>query len=622
MQKRYTLAALSVFLLSGCAGINTVGTSDRVTEAAAKDATRYLHEAREPLPPARTGPVQVSEGVWTTGSARRSDHGEPLPRQWERAGAFVLKRATPMRLFEIATEVTNSTHIPVSVAPDVDDANQQGQQAPAGATGAGGAPGTAPGAAPDINAMLGTMGLSPSASQTPFAPGNTAGAQGMMIRPITGTKAAMKVDFEGSLSQFLSQVEAHFNVTWEYSAGEIRLYRDVTRTYTVHALPSSIDLQSTLSADSSSQGGSGSTGGGANTGSNQKVNSSVSIEIWKDVTAAVNGIVGTYGHVTTAVSTGTITVTAPPQIISRVQRYLDGQNARLNKQVAVSVQVLNVDIKNADNYSFDLQGILQRGAQYGFTFGSLGGAISALPGVASGVAANATATPATPANPYGNMASAVKTGSGMSFGVVNPNSALAGTNGVIQALSTAGRVTIRTTASVTTLNGVPAPLQVANTRGYVKDVSISDGTTTGSSTGTTRTQLDTATVTTGFSLSLLPRINPDGDGLLMQFGINISELNGANNGFDNFTTPDGTETVQLPNINSRNFVQQAFVPNGATLVLSGFEQNTHNATKTGVGSPGFFGLGGSQSGQTERNVVVIMMTPVVLTNTAPMITAD
>jgi len=57
-------------------------------------------------------------------------------------------------------------------------------------------------------------------------------------------------------------------------------------------------------------------------------------------------------------------------------------------------------------------------------------------------------------------------------------------------------------------------------------------------------------------------------------------------------------------------------------VLSGFEQNTHNATKTGVGSPGFFGLGGSQSGQTERNVVVIMMTPVVLTNTAPMITAD
>lgn len=584
------VAAFASVLLSGCA-MGTIGTAERASQGAMRDATMRMDQARRPMPAARVSPVQVSDGIWTTGSARRSDHGEPLPRRWERDGGFTIKRATLIQLFEVGTEVTNITGMPVVFAPDV----SEGQ----GATGAAQPQPQQPQARqPDLNAMLGSMGLSGQggspfgAPGMPYAGGNTAGAQGGYIRPLTATRNAMRADFSGHLSQFLNQVGAHFNVAWEYSGGEIRFFRSVTRTYTVHALPSTIDLRSTLTADSTAGSQGGGTSGGAGGGSNQRVNSSVSVEIWKDISNGVTSIVGSTGRVTTAVSTGTLTVTAPPQIISRVQAYLDGQNERLNKQISVSVQVLNVAITDSDNYGFDLTAALRDGARFGFSL----------------------ASPVTAAASAGAGALGIK--------VVNPNANFGGTSAIVNALSEAGRVTVRTTASVTTLNGVPAPLQVANTRGYVKDVSVSDGTTSAGNTSTTRTQLTTAMVTTGFSLSLLPRVAANSDGTLLQFGINISDLNGANNGFDNFTTPDGTETVQLPNINSRNFVQQAYVPNGSTLVLAGFEQANNTANQAGVGHPSFLGLGGSQVGRNSRNVIVILMTPTVLSNEAPLITAD
>lgn len=635
---------LSLFLVAGCAAaIGTVGTANRVANTATKDGATYMDQSHHPMPPAHISTVKVSDDIWTTGSARRSDHGNPLPREWEREKSFVLKSATPLHLYEIGTEITSITRIPIIFAPDVFETTANGgqrqpqtQAAPSssnpptsnsgGATG-GNVPSAPP--PPDINTMLSSMGLAggngATNQTTPqsnmSSGGNTAGAQGNTIHPIPNSKDAMKVDFQGRLSEFLNQMSAHFSVNWEYSNGEIRIFKNVTRTYTVHALPFSVGLESTMSAQSSSQetgGGTGGSGtGGTTTGSNQTVDAKINIEIWKDISGAVNAIVGNYGYVTTAISTGTITVTAPPPIIARVQDYLEGQNERLKKQIAVSVQVLNLQISDTDSYGFDLQAIFQKAGNFGFSFGDLGGAISSIAGTAAGSATNA----------YSGMASSINSagtpgGSGASFGIVSPTSGWRGTNGVIQALSTAGRLTVRTTASVTTLNGIPAPLQVANTRGYVSNIMVTAFPSFGAGSPTSETQLTTSTVTTGFSLSILPRINADSTGILMQFGISLSDLNGPDGGFNNYTTPDGTETVQLPNIDSRNFVQQAFVPNGSTLVLAGFEQQTNDQNSTGVGSAAFMGLGGSQQGTATRVILVILMTPVVLSNSVPLVTTD
>ena len=130
-------------------------------------------------------------------------------------------------------------------------------------------------------------------------------------------------------------------------------------------MPSSITQNSTINADSTVSGGSsGGSNAGSSGGSTQKVNSDISVKIWDDLTSAINGIVGSYGKVTTAQSTGTITVTAPPSIQSKVGTYISNQNMRLAKQVTVNVQVLNVAVNDSDNYNFNLQGVFKDAAKY------------------------------------------------------------------------------------------------------------------------------------------------------------------------------------------------------------------------------------------------------------------
>lgn len=586
------LAALTSLLLSSCS-LQTVSTADRVNGEAMGDAARRMDEARQPLRPDLLSSVRVEDGIFTTATAHRSDRGEPLPRKWEREDGFVIQQATLMPLFEIGTKITDVTGIPVEFAPDVFEAmgsaTATGAPAPGGTAGPMGLTAPAP---PNLNSMLGTMGLS-----GPTAAGNTAGASGNMIRPISGTRAAMKVDFKGRLSSFLNQVSTQFGVAWEYSGGQVRVFKNATRTYTIHALPATIVMSSALTADSAAaSGGGGGSSGGVSGGSNQKIANAVNIDTWKDIGNAVTTLVGSFGKVSSSVSTGTITVTAPPSVLAKVETYVSGQNARLARQVTVSVQVLNVAVTDDDNATFDLAGALKDATRYGFAFG------------------NAAST----------AASAISAGTpGIALNILKPTGTagqLSGTSGIISALSTKGKVTVKTTANLTTANGVPAPLQIANTRGFVQTITVSNGVSAGTSTNSQNTTITPGTVTTGFSMSLLPRIDPDGQGLLMQFGISMSELNGPTDGFRQFSA--GGNTIQLPDINSRNFVQQAFVPNGATLVLAGFEQTQDHSTHSGMGMSDFWALGGGQTGQHERNIIVILMSPVVVSQQLPLITSD
>jgi type II secretory pathway component GspD/PulD (secretin) len=107
----------------------------------------------------------------------------------------------------------------------------------------------------------------------------------------------------------------------------------------------------------------------------------------------------------------------------------------------------------------------------------------------------------------------------------------------------------------------------------------------------------------------MPRIQRNGD-VLLQYGVNIKELVGADDGFDERTI--GNNTIQLKRMNQRNFIQNANIPHGQTLVLAGFEQVRSTTRNSGVGHPLFPLLGGGSSASKEREVIVIMITPTVL----------
>jgi type IVB pilus formation R64 PilN family outer membrane protein len=584
----FLLAALASTLLSGCA-IGTVKTAENTANAAQRDTVRYMDSARQPLAPEDTSQIHVKDDVWTSGTARRSDRGDPLPRQWEREGEFAIVNATPMPMTEIGAKITDITSIPVTFAPDVMDMPRAisipTTTAPGTTTTMAGGSSGAP---PDINAMLSSIGVNGSNGSAALlggGGGNNSNISNGMIRPNIGNRSSMPLKYKGRLSGFLNEYAAYFGFSWEYTGGEIRIFRNITRTYTVHALPSTTKLASTLHADSTtSQSG---ASGGASGGSSQNVESDITIEIWKDLTNAVTSIVNGSGTVSSAVSTGTIMVSAPPQIVDRVQTYLDGQNARLSKQVTVTVHVLNVLLTKGDNVNLNIAGLFTEAAKYGLTFGNAAAAQTIGSTVASGIEG------------------------GLGLNVTSGH--FSGTSVVAQALSSMGTVTEGNTVPITTMNGMATSLQIAHTQGYVAQVAVSNFSSATTAGATSQTTLTPGSVTTGFSISLVPRIDQDGKGLMMQLGMNISELAGANNGFDLFKATDGTE-VELPNINSRNFVQQVYVPNNQTIVIAGFEQTMSSSSKTGVGDAGFLGLGGSQQGNTSRNLIVVLMTPTILSS--------
>lgn len=575
----FGLTALTSLLLAGCSA-TSIGTADRTTAAAYHDASRYFDQARQPLPPARTSTVRVVDGVWSTGSARRSDHGDPLPRKWDSPPGVSFDQAAPIDMYEIGTMITKATGITVTFGPDVEGGQVGGASSIPPASRAPAIPAGPAGG--NLDSLLSSLNV---ASGTPGAAGgNTANVVGGQIRSVSGSRQEMLVHFSGKLSAFLNQVGSHFGLTWEYTGGGINVFRNVTRTFTVHALSADVSLSSVLTADASTDGGSGTTAT-----SNQHLKSDTTVAIWKDIGTTIGSIVSGSGTVASSVSTGTITVTAPAEIVNRVQTFVDATNTRLSKQVTVSAQILTVDFTDGDQFNLDIQGMLKDAGQYGFTFGNAVGSAGA---AAAGAVRGTNALGAT---------------------VVSPGNSFSGTNALISAIATKGRITDVETATLTTVNGIPAPLQVANTRDYAKQVSVTaTGASSGGGAAATQTSITPGSVTTGFSLTLIPRVDPDGNGLLLQFGMNVSELNGATNGFDVFSS--GGQTIQLRNVNSRNFVQQSWLPNGSTLVLTGFEKKLSSSTRTGTGVADFIGLGGSANGSNVKETLVILLTPTVLSN--------
>jgi type II secretory pathway component GspD/PulD (secretin) len=96
----------------------------------------------------------------------------------------------------------------------------------------------------------------------------------------------------------------------------------------------------------------------------------------------------------------------------------------------------------------------------------------------------------------------------------------------------------------------------------------------------------------------------------LQYNISASELVGSNDGF-NQVTIDGNQ-IQLPNLSTRAFTQQVMIPSGSTLVLSGFEETTSRVDKEGTGHADNWLTGGRSSASTQREIMVIMITPVIL----------
>ena len=396
-------------------------------------------------------------------------------------------------------------------------------------------------------------------------------------------KRTMNIAYTGKLSGLLSQVATDLDLLWYYDKTSIVFYETETKTFTLYALGTDVSYQSTVQTDNGNQ-----------------VYLESTLKEWDEVESTISSIVGKSDNAnfTVSRSLGTITVTAPPSVLARVGDYIARQNKRLSQLVTIDVKVLQVSISNDSAFGLNLAAAINSASGLNIVANpknNLGNPETSSMNIA--VLSN-TVSAITGATHMENGSSVA--GAYTQDQINNGSlSSLAGSTALIEALAKQGKVSLVTNVGVTTRNNRVAPVNNTKSTGYIKRFESRNFTTVESST------VDQDNLETGFSMQLLPNVLENGK-ILLLFRMSVREL------LKMSTQTIGEVTLQLPEVEERSFMQEVIMESGQMLVVSGFEKQTNNDTRYGLGDPDFMLLSGSRETGAKRDVLVVILTPQVL----------
>jgi len=529
--------------MAACAG----GPADRAVLQERVDKSLKSAEARlaERAAPVADSLVTYREESWI--GLRKVAKAERDPGKAKIDAIEIEINQTFTSLNDIAGILTSITGTPVYIDSDVMSAGG----------GASGNSGSQSGAAPG------------SGNPTGVAPGRTLG-QFATPAGLIGASSPFSVNFRGTLTGFMNLVSAYYGISWKPEVSGVRFFTMESRTFRVFALPGDTRLAAGIDSSGSSGGSGGTQSGSATTGTGVAFSG---LSVWTAMEAAVKQISSASGKVVASPATGTISVTDTPAVLARVAEFIDAQNKSLNRQVSVNVRVLAVTINDEDHYGINWDAVYQNLGASGVGPLSLKLKSSFAPAEGAGLLT-------------------------LSIPSTSTTSPWASTNAIINALSTQGRVSELTSATLVTLNNQPAPVNVGRRTTYLASSSTTASTTAGVAPTTTLTP---GTLNTGFSMSIVPHIL-EGRELLLQYSMDLSSLIKLN------SISSGLSTIQTPDVRTNNFLQRVRMQSGDTLVVAGFDQDNLNAVASGIGSPDN-PIGGQRDGVNARTLLVVLIQP-------------
>lgn len=448
-----------------------------------------------------------------------------------------------------------------------------------------------------IQGLQGEMNMATMPGVAPPPPGQPASQQ----QPGT-----LSVDWNGSLKGLFDHLAMRTGMYWRYAGGYVDFYVVETKTFRLALPPGTRNLASTVGFSATGSGSSGGATGGAaggNTDNKVSVDMKYEIDPYQAIRSAVLAIIGlqdtggpgrppaspppgapgapgvpfgapgapmpglpsaaSLQQVAVNPALGTITVTAEPPKLERVEEYIKSINASMARNILIDLKVYNVDVTDGINAGVSLLAAYQQAA--------------------SKYNINLTGNPAL--SPSSGSTPGVLT-----FNYTSPASRWLGSQITLQALQQLGRVTLRTSGQVMAVNGQPTPLQIANEITYLASAS----TTVSGTVGATTTSLTPGVKTVGLTANFLPTIMAD-NRILLQYQISLSSLLGIDQ------ISSGGQVIQTPRVATQNLQQQVYVQDGETIVLFGFEQDRTDVKQD-------LGLGGaSKNADRKRSMMVIVM---------------
>jgi len=566
-------SVVALTLLAGCTSLQTIHHTNDQVDQDDREATASIAAARATSAPPKRDAVQVHIGEqWV--STKAVPLAKQLPAELRCPVTFGSSDGNV--LLALAQVISKQCHVPVRVTPDALTAIGVGPSAAQGnAVAAGPAPILPPGAVavPPISGMPGGL----SASMT--------GAVSANNNALAAALADVRYD-NVPLDELLNAQTARLGISWKYEDGSISIYYLDTRSFTLFSIPTTTNMQSVVTSGTTTSngtsggtaGGGGASGGsssggiGGNNGSAQSTEVTLKTSVADDVVAAVKSMISPSGRTAFSPATGKLTVTDTPEVLNRIGSYIKDQNKTLSKQVLLNFRILTVTVTDKNSLGLNWDAIYTNLARnYNIKLNSA-------------FQADSAATTA-------------------GINILTGSSKWSGSNAMVDALAKQGHVSMLTQPSVTTLNMEPVPVQVAKQTAYLAQSQTLIG---GGTSDLAQNSLTPGTVTAGFNMNVMPFVLPDDESMLLQFSINLSSLDQIR------TFTSGNASVELPELSQSIFSQKVRLKSGDTLVLSGYEQSALNGQRQGAGDSHFWAFGGGGSTDNQRQVIVILITPVVL----------
>lgn len=435
----------------------------------------------------------------------------------------------------------------------------------------------------------GTVGMEggmPNASSSSLVPSLSGLPGGAMLNTSATAQHSIhqpfSIDYKGSVSGLLDILANKTGVWWK-SQGETRavFYREETQTFYLPSPSNSSKGGSAINSNTNSSGSnqSGSeTTGGISAAGNSSTGTTYEVNVWADLEKTIQTVAGS---AKTAVnrSVGSVTVTGTPTQVRNVEEWIKNLSDNLSQQVAITFDIFTVQVKAEDSYGWNPSVMFNSlSGKYGFTLSPPGA-----PGNSSGT------------NPLNLSASILSSATGK-LGQYS------GSEFAVQALSSLGEVVSVMHQTVVTLNGQPAPIQMADIEGYLASstapASVAVGATPLPPT------LTPGTLTTGFTATFTPRI------VNGKIFMSMDIINSMNNGFGKSGTEESF--IQTPKYSQNTFQQSFRLTPGDSLLLTSTQKQSGQSNRNGIGSPNNIVLGGGFADTTNKLMTAIVVSAKVL----------
>nr|WP_314710045.1 hypothetical protein [uncultured Comamonas sp.] len=377
----------------------------------------------------------------------------------------------------------------------------------------------------------------------------------------------------------LDRISAGFGVGWDFNDRDnsVTISRLVTRTYTVstvlntQTITNNITKRASTGENSGSGNGTTAQAGSATSSSDVNAKSESTIDVIKNIKAALESTV-TPSVGKFAVSTsGIVTVTDTREVHDQVRALIDAENKSLGRQIRVRMQVVEITANDTNNLGVDWSWAITNAASKW----------------AGGVYSPAGLAPS----------------SGMGqLGLIR-NGDQATTRTFIQALATVGKVVIRKDETYPLLNNRPS--NITSTESYIYPARSGSATSTNNNSSTVVPSVEPGQLTTGTFLTMLASIQPNGS-VVMDFSLDASARG------ESKTFVSNGVTLEYPPSTANQYKIFASAPSGETALLAGIVNSQRTSSDRSIDGALSPLLGGSINNNTSRRIVLILLTPQII----------